>query len=49
MKLLTLELDFQVNVCLFTWSCALYMVAVDFLAEIRAAIILLLITRKYIN
>jgi hypothetical protein len=29
-KLLTLELDFQVNVCLFTWSSALYMVAVDF-------------------
>jgi hypothetical protein len=29
-ELLTLELDFQVNVCLFTWSSALYMVAVDF-------------------
>jgi hypothetical protein len=30
MELLTLELDFPVNVCLFTWSSALYMVAVDF-------------------
>jgi hypothetical protein len=26
---LTLELNFQVNVCLFTWSSALYKVAVD--------------------
>jgi hypothetical protein len=29
-ELLTLELDFQVNVFLFTWSSALCMVAVDF-------------------
>jgi hypothetical protein len=29
-ELLTLELDVQVNVCLFTWSSALYMIAVDF-------------------
>jgi hypothetical protein len=29
-ELLTLQLDFQVNVCLFTWSSTLYMVAVDF-------------------
>jgi hypothetical protein len=29
-ELLTLELDFQVNVCLFTWSSAVYMVAIEF-------------------